>query len=74
MEVRFPGVPVFEDRINCLECQFLHRPNPVENSFVCLRNLKLVIHELDEPVGCEGFEELKVYWTPQYVERVGTYV
>jgi hypothetical protein len=74
MEVRVPGVLVFEDRVNCLECQYLNRPNPAEDSFVCLRNLERVTRELDEPFGCDGFEELKIYWTPQYVERVGTYV
>ena len=65
---------VFENKVNCLECQHLHRPNPVEDNFICLRNLKRITHELDESVGCDGFEDLKVYWTPQYIERVGTYV
>lgn len=55
---------VFEVLGSCLECQHLHRPNPVEDHFVCLRSLVKVVHELDEPQGCGGFEELKALWVP----------
>lgn len=49
---------------SCIECQHLHRPNPVEDRFMCLRSLETVHHELDEPRGCGGFEELKAFWVP----------
>jgi hypothetical protein len=73
MEVRFPGVPVFEDKVNCLECQFLNRPNPVEDVFMCLRSLKMISNELDELIKCGGFDDLKVLWVPSYVKSSGIY-
>ncbi len=75
MEVEDPREELLiETKVNCLECQFLYKPNPVEESFVCLRSLKRITNELDEPIKCEGFDELKVYWSPRYIERVGNYV
>ena len=65
---------LIETKVNCLECQFLYRPNPVEDNFVCLRNLKRITNELDETIMCEGFYELKVYWSPNYIEQNGNYV
>ncbi len=50
--------------ITCLECQHLHRPNPVEDIFMCLRSLRLVEHELDEGVVCGGFDEIAAEWAP----------
>jgi hypothetical protein len=73
VEVR-GGVLYIKAKVNCLECQFLHRPNPDEDVFICLRSLKTVTHELDEPIFCEGFDELRVHWVPSYDNRVGTYV
>jgi hypothetical protein len=67
------GVPVFESKGNCLECQYLHRPNPEEDSFICLRNLRVITHELDEPVGCEGFDEIRTFWVPHYIDVYGNY-
>ena len=59
MEVEVQGrVLVFETSVCCLECQYLHRPNPVEESFLCLRSLEMVTRELDEPFGCNGFDGL----------------
>ena len=74
MEVQVPGgVLVIETQVNCLECQYLYRPNPDEDSFLCLRSLKLITHELDAPVVCGGFDELTVYWNPRYIESSGIY-
>ena len=74
MEFEVPGgVLVFESKGNCLECQFLNRPNPDEDTFICLKTLKTITHELDDPVGCEGFEEITNYWMPIYLEAYGTY-
>ncbi len=67
------GVLFITTMVNCLECQFLHKPNPVEESFVCLRNLKRITNELDDPIMCEGFDELKIYWSPKYIEQTGNY-
>ena len=73
VEVR-GGVLYVKAMVNCLECQYLHRPNPVEDRFVCLRDLSRITNELDEPIRCDGFDELKVHWIPSFIERVGTYV
>ena len=64
---------MYEPAVCCLECQHLHRPNPVEESFLCLRSLENVTRELDESNGCEGFEEIKAFWSPRFVERLGVY-
>lgn len=75
MEVEVPGrVLIIETQVNCLECQYLYRPNPDEDIFMCLRSLQMVTHELDEPFVCGGFEELKVHWNPWYVESSGIYI
>lgn len=74
MEVEVKGrVLVYDTTVCCLECQYLHRPNPDEDSFLCLRSLEAVTHELDEPAGCNGFEEIMAYWVPRFVERLGVY-
>ena len=41
-----------EPEINCLECQYLHRPNPGEDIYLCLRTLENIIHEIDEYILC----------------------
>ena len=75
MEVEVPrGVLLIEAKVNCLECQFLNRPNPGEDVFMCLRSLKMISNELDEPIKCGGFDDLQVNWSPRYIERVGNYV
>ena len=56
-------------KVNCLECQHLHNPNPGEDKYLCLRDLAQVKHELDEWIICEGFEEILTYWTPLYIEN-----
>ena len=74
MEFEVPGgVLIFESKGNCLECQFLHRPNQDEDVFICLKSLKIIAHELDEPIGCEGFEEITNYWMPRYIDVYGNY-
>ena len=74
MEVEVPrGVLFIEARVNCLECQYLHKPNPAEDSFMCLKSLQRITHELDEPFTCKGFDDLQVNWVPLYVERTGAY-
>lgn len=75
MEVEVPrGVLLIETKVNCLECQFLNRPNPAEDRFVCLRDLRMITNELDEPIRCDGFDDLRVHWAPSFIERVGNYV
>ena len=74
MEFEVPGGSmIFDSKGNCLECQFLHRPNPDEDKFMCLRNLRAITHELDDNIGCEGFEEITNFWMPQYIEPYGNY-
>ena len=68
------GVLVIETKVNCLECQYLIRPNPAEDRFVCLRDLTRITNELDELIRCDGFDDLKVQWIPSFIERVGNYV
>lgn len=65
---------VFEDKANCLDCQYLHRPNPVEDKFLCLRSLEQITHELDEAILCAGFEDLKIYWAPLFIEETKSYL
>ena len=75
MEVEVQGnVLVYETTVCCLECQYLHRPNPAEESFLCLKSLEKVSRELDEPAGCNGFDELKSFWAPRFVESLGVFV
>ena len=68
------GLLVFETVVNCLECQYMHRPNPEEDVFICLRSLELIAHEIDDPIQCGGYEDLKLYWSPMFVEETRSYV
>ena len=56
-------------KLNCLECQYLHNPNPSEDNYLCLRDFAQIKHELDEWIICEGFEETTSYWKPPYIEN-----
>ena len=56
-------------KVNCLECQYLHNPNPVEDKYLCLRDLVEIEHELDEWIVCIDFEEIRSYWKPLYLEN-----
>ncbi len=74
MEVEVQGrTLVYETTVCCLECQYLHRSNPVEEGFMCLRSLERVTRELDDPSGCNGFDEIEAFWVPRFVERLGVY-
>ena len=74
MESEVPhGVVFNETKSTCLECQYLHRPNPSEDVYLCLRSLETVQHELDTPVLCFKYENMRSYWTPIYISEVGHY-
>ena len=74
MESEVPhGVFFYETRATCLECQYLHRPNPSEDVYLCLRSLENIQHELDTPVICYDYEDMKQNWTPIYISEVGHY-
>ena len=60
-------------RVNCVECQYLHMPNPVEENFLCLKTMEKVVHELDESIQCQGFIEIQTNWPPKYVEACRSY-
>ncbi len=59
--------------VNCIECQHLHLPNPVEDNYICLRTMEKLVHELDESIQCRGFEEIQALWNPKYVEKYQSY-
>ena len=63
-----------EPEINCLECQYLHRPNPGEDSYLCLRTLENIIHEIDEYILCLKFELIRSYWKPVHINDLKNYV
>ena len=60
-------------RVNCVECQYIHMPNPGEEIFLCLRTMEKIVHEIDESIQCRGFEEIQINWAPKYVEQLGNY-
>jgi hypothetical protein len=59
--------------VNCIECQHLHMPNPVEDNYICLKTLEKLVHELDELIQCQGFEEIQATWIPKYVKECRSY-
>ena len=59
--------------VRCLECMFLHQPNPVEDQYLCLRTLREVRHELDEPIECRGFKLVPYVWVPTFVGKTKSY-
>jgi hypothetical protein len=56
-----------ELRATCLECQYLHRPNPSEDVYICLCTLETIQHELDFPVICYNYEEIETSWKLVYI-------
>jgi len=60
-------------QISCLECQFLHQPNPEEDELVCLKTLQRVAHEIDCEFECDGFQYISPYWVPVYDSSKGMY-
>ena len=56
-----------EGQVCCLECQFLHQPNPEEENVICLRTLLEVVHEIDYEIDCWGFRQIDSFWAPVYV-------
>ena len=75
MRVQISDDQIFiEALVNCLECQYLHRPNPNEDQYLCLRNLEKIIHEIDMQVPCFEFEGIIGYWKPVYLEEYKNYV
>lgn len=52
---------------------FLHQPNPVEDQYLCLRTLREVRHELDEPIECRGFKLVPYVWVPTFVGKAKSY-
>ncbi len=58
---------VYETKVMCLECQQLHRPNPSEDVYLCLWSLENIQHELDFPVICYDYEDMKPSWKPIYI-------
>ena len=63
-----------EPQISCLECQYLHRPNPSEDVYLCLRTLESIVHEIDDDVKCLEFELIRAYWKPVYINILRNYV
>lgn len=61
------GIFYYETEATCLECQYLHRPNPSEDSYLCLCSLEAIQHELDFPVICYNYEDMKQSWNPIYI-------
>ena len=74
MEIDDPSILFTEARVNCLDCQFLNRPNPTEDIFMCLKTLNNVKHELDEQIRCDGFEVIKMNWELNYIENYGNFM
>ena len=66
----FMQVSISKSSINCLECQHLFQPNPDEEILICLRTLKTIAHEIEEEIGCEGFEDIMPFWNPVYVPDI----
>jgi hypothetical protein len=64
----------FETQVNCLECQYLHRPNPDEDHYLCLRTLEEIFHELDEYMTCFGYAVIETHWKPILVEECQNYI
>jgi len=56
-------------KVNCLDCQYLHNPNPGEDNYICLIELAQIEHELDEWIICGDFEEITAYWKPHYIKN-----
>jgi len=74
MESVVPRNPFFyETKATCLECQYLHRPNLSEDVYLCLCSLENIQHELDFPVICYDYEDMKASWKPIYISEVGHY-
>lgn len=74
MESEVPrGVFVYETSATCLECQYLHKPNPSEDLYLCLCSLKNIQHELDFPVICYDYEDMKPSWKPIYIAETLNY-
>ena len=74
MESVVPRNPFFyETKATCLECQYLHRPNPSEDVYLCLCSLENIQHELDFPVICYDYEDIKQSWMPIYLAETQNY-
>ena len=63
----------YETKATCLECQQLHRPNPSEDVYLCLCSLENIQHELDFPVICYEYEDMKPFWTPIFIAESLSY-
>ena len=60
---------LYETKATCLECQYLHKPNPSEDIYLCLCSLENIQHELDFPIICYDYEDLKQLWNPIYIDE-----
>jgi hypothetical protein len=63
-----------EAPVNCLECHYLHRPNPNEDQYLCLRALEKIFHEIDMHMTCIEYEVIRALWKPVYVEEYQNYI
>lgn len=59
---------------SCIECQYLHRPNPTEDIYLCLRDLKVISHEIDEYNNCIKFGYIQADWEPIYLNEYKSYI
>ena len=59
---------------SCIECQYLHRPNPSEDIYICLRDLKEISHEIDENVKCKMFNFIQALWKPIYLKEYKNFI
>lgn len=61
-------------KVSCIECQYLHRPNPVEDIYLCLRDLKEIRYEIDDDINCIKFGFIEAEWVPVYLNEYKSYV
>ncbi len=57
----------YETKATCLDCQQLYRPNPSEDVYLCLCSLETIQHELDFPVICYDYEDMRQHWKPIFI-------
>lgn len=45
----------------CLECDNMHQPRRDKDLYFCLKARDYIEHEIDENIGCNGYQPLGMY-------------